>query len=104
MRGFHHFELSRRTLLVAMTVSLIACTGLPVLAQSDPLPSWNDTNTKQAIVEFVTDTTKEGSATSSARRADRDVRPRRNAVGRASDVQPGHLLPGSGSCRGRRKA
>lgn len=32
-------------------------------AQTDPLPSWNDTATKKAIVEFVTDTTKEGSAT-----------------------------------------
>ena len=41
----------------------MACSGLPALAQSDPLPSWNDTFAKQAIVEFVTDTTKEGSRT-----------------------------------------
>ncbi|MEQ1955146.1 HAD family hydrolase [Mesorhizobium sp. CN2-181] len=32
-------------------------------AQENPLPSWNDTATKNAIVEFVADTTKEGSAT-----------------------------------------
>jgi len=30
------------------------------LAQTDPLPSWNDGNAKQAIVEFVTATTTEG--------------------------------------------
>ena len=34
-----------------------------LLAQSDPLPSWNDTTAKRAIVEFVTETTKEGSRT-----------------------------------------
>lgn len=32
-------------------------------AQTDPLPSWNDTGTKKAIMEFVQSTTKEGSAT-----------------------------------------
>ena len=30
------------------------------LAQGDPLPSWNDTPTKQAIVEFVSGVTKSG--------------------------------------------
>jgi phosphoserine phosphatase len=33
----------------------------PTLAQGDPLPSWNDTPTKQAIVEFVGRVTKSGS-------------------------------------------
>jgi haloacid dehalogenase-like hydrolase len=32
----------------------------PASAQSDPLPSWNDTPTKQAIVEFVGRVTKAG--------------------------------------------
>ena len=34
--------------------------SLPTLAQGDPLPSWNDTSTKQAIVEFVGRVTKAG--------------------------------------------
>jgi phosphoserine phosphatase len=34
--------------------------SLPSLAQGDPLPSWNDTPTKQAIVEFVGRVTKSG--------------------------------------------
>src|SRR6202043_3325058 len=34
--------------------------SLPTLAQGDPLPSWNDTSTKQAIVEFVGRVTKPG--------------------------------------------
>ena len=67
MKVHHHLELSRRTLLAALAAILVpitmACSGLPALAQSDPLPSWNDTSAKQAIVEFVTDTTKEGSRT-----------------------------------------
>ena len=33
----------------------------PTLAQGDPLPSWNATATKQAIVEFVGRVTKPGS-------------------------------------------
>jgi hypothetical protein len=32
----------------------------PASAQSDPLPSWNDTPTKQSIVEFVGRVTKAG--------------------------------------------
>ena len=67
MKIGHHLELSRRTLLAALAAILVpitmACGGLPALAQSDPLPSWNDTSAKRAIVEFVTDTTKEGSRT-----------------------------------------
>lgn len=35
-------------------------SSVPVLAQGDPLPSWNDTPTKQAIVEFVDRVTKTG--------------------------------------------
>src|SRR5229473_1622528 len=34
--------------------------SLPTLAQGDPLPSWNDTPTKRAVVEFVGRVTKAG--------------------------------------------
>jgi len=34
--------------------------SLPALAQTDPLPSWNDGAAKQAIVTFVKDTTAKG--------------------------------------------
>jgi hypothetical protein len=44
---------------------LVVATGLIVsplaLAQTDPLPSWNDGPAKQAIVKFVQDTTTQGS-------------------------------------------
>ena len=35
--------------------------GLTAVAQTDPLPSWNDGPTKQSIVDFVTQVTTEGS-------------------------------------------
>src|SRR4051812_334768 len=35
--------------------------AVPALAQPDPLPSWNDTAPKAAIVAFVAKVTKEGS-------------------------------------------
>jgi phosphoglycolate phosphatase-like HAD superfamily hydrolase len=34
--------------------------ALPAQAQTDPLPSWNDTETKQAILAFVTNVTAAG--------------------------------------------
>ena len=42
---------------------LAAVFATPVLAQTDPLPSWNDGAAKQAIIEFVKATTTQGSAT-----------------------------------------
>ena len=45
-----------RALMLCALLSLAA----PVLAQSDPLPSWNDGPAKQAIVEFVQKTTTQG--------------------------------------------
>jgi phosphoglycolate phosphatase-like HAD superfamily hydrolase len=67
MRVYNHFELSRRALIAALGGLLLpvtmAYTGFPAHAQTDPLPSWNDTSPKRAIVEFVTETTKEGSPT-----------------------------------------
>ncbi|GLS32532.1 Phosphoserine phosphatase [Mesorhizobium albiziae] len=40
----------------------VALTPAVALAQTDPLPSWNDTQPKAAIVEFVEKVSKEGSA------------------------------------------
>ena len=44
------------------TLALVAGLVLsgPALAQTDPLPSWNDTPTKAAILDFVTRVTSEG--------------------------------------------
>lgn len=36
--------------------------SFPASAQNDPLPSWNETSTKQAIVDFVDRVTKAGGA------------------------------------------
>jgi len=57
---------SRRTLLSALVVlTVLPEMLLPAGAQTgvagDPLPSWNDGATKQAIVNFVTAVTREGS-------------------------------------------
>ena len=47
------------------SVAFFLCAALlataQALAQSDPLPSWNDTASKQAVVTFVEQVAKEGS-------------------------------------------
>jgi hypothetical protein len=59
--------LHRRQTLIALVLSVVpALTGIsafavPGLAQTDPLPSWNDTAPKQAILDFVQAVTTEGS-------------------------------------------
>jgi hypothetical protein len=45
---------------IALTF-LIALTTAMVVRADDPLPSWNDTAHKNAIIEFVERVTKEGS-------------------------------------------
>jgi phosphoserine phosphatase len=50
-------DLTRRTILAA---AMAAFLPLGAQAQTDPLPSWNDGTTKQAIVEFVTAATHAG--------------------------------------------
>jgi hypothetical protein len=52
---------SRRGLL-ANALALPVVIGLPVSlhAQTDPLPSWNEGASKQAIVEFVDRVTRQG--------------------------------------------
>ena len=43
--------------------ALLLLAGAPwTLAQTDPLPSWNDGPAKKAIVEFVQATTTQGGA------------------------------------------
>src|SRR5215467_10901857 len=49
---------SRRFVCFFFIVWPLAC----VSAQTDPLPSWNDTGPRKAIVAFVVKVTKEGSA------------------------------------------
>jgi hypothetical protein len=59
-----NFSVSRRTLIATLlassAASLIADRALQ--AQGDPLPSWNDGASKQAILGFVSEVTREGSA------------------------------------------
>ncbi|MEE4010792.1 HAD family hydrolase [Roseibium sp. FZY0029] len=49
-----------RTLVLCLMAVSVSAAG--ALAQSDPLPSWNDGANKQAIVEFVEAVTTEGGA------------------------------------------
>lgn len=59
-----HSKRSLRLLIAAcatIALSLLALTS-GALAQSDPLPSWNNTPVKQAILDFVTNVAREGSA------------------------------------------
>ncbi len=58
-------DINRRAMLTALAL-LPAFSGMvvpaSVRAQIDPLPSWNDGTTKQAIVEFVARVTRQGGA------------------------------------------
>jgi hypothetical protein len=58
------FGVGRRAVLSAV-VALPVLLALPAMAQTgpaDPLPSWNDTATKKAILSFVERVTKPGSS------------------------------------------
>ena len=48
--------------LAALATVVALWQGAPARAQTDPLPSWNDTAPKAAIVDFVEKVTTEGSA------------------------------------------
>jgi hypothetical protein len=53
--------LDRRTVLnLMLATSAIGLSGIPAQAQSDPLPSWNEGATKQAITAFVARVTTQG--------------------------------------------
>ncbi len=72
-------------------------------AAADPLPSWNDTVSKKAIVAFVAQRHEGGLAgLRPGRRAHRHLRQRRHALGRAADVLPALLRPRPRSRRSRR--
>jgi hypothetical protein len=49
-------------MLLASLVLLSTMLVSPALAQTDPLPSWNDGEVKQAIVKFVQSVTDRSSA------------------------------------------
>lgn len=51
--------ITRRLASTLCTFGLVAAAA-PALAQSDPLPSWNDGAAKRAIIAFVTETTTAG--------------------------------------------
>ena len=55
------FESARRT-NTPLAMALAIALGLANARAADPLPAWNDTAPKQAIVSFVGKVTKEGSA------------------------------------------
>ena len=51
----------RRTMLkLALATTAVGLGGIPAQAQSDPLPSWNDGATKQAITAFLARVTSQG--------------------------------------------
>jgi hypothetical protein len=85
------------TLLLAVVGSL--ASGTKALAQTDPLPSWNDGPAKQAIVEFVHATTDQPSpqfAPPEARIATFD---QDGTLGRVPDLHAGGLLLGPSAGR-----
>ena len=60
MRSFNVVNCSRRAVIVsffALAAILILLFPIPVTAQTDPLPSWNEGPAKQAIIKFVHATT-----------------------------------------------
>jgi len=60
MKRLHLKSISCLAVLVALTALLLVFSGF-AYAQSDPLPSWNNTAPKNAIVEFVEKVTETGS-------------------------------------------
>src|SRR4051812_7779567 len=53
-------RLNRRALLATLAVLPIGLRAISARAQPDPLPSWNDGATKNAINEFVSRVTVQG--------------------------------------------
>ena len=83
-----------RPILNALALLAIVIAGLTTAYAQDPLPSWNDGPAKQAIVDFVKATTENGGPNFvAARGTHRHLRPGRHALGRASDVLAGDVLP-----------
>ena len=81
---------------ILLAASFAAGLGAP---DDDPLPSWNDGPAKTGD-HRIRASDHDGQVepeVRAARRAHRDLRPGRHAVGRASDVHAGDLLPGPGT-------
>src|ERR1700761_5906529 len=55
-------KLKNTQLLVCICIVSTAFSSVWVHAQTDPLPSWNNTAPKKAIIAFVEKVTKEGTA------------------------------------------
>lgn len=53
-------DIARKVLGLVLTLSLIGLLAVPALAQTDPLPSWNEGAAKTAILDFVKRTISEG--------------------------------------------
>jgi phosphoglycolate phosphatase-like HAD superfamily hydrolase len=51
-----------RNTLLRVCIYIAVITSSSVWAQTDPLPSWNDTTPKKAIIAFVEKVTKEGTS------------------------------------------
>jgi len=62
MKWFALPMLTRRLLIAALATIVALGSGLPAAAQEDPLPSWNDSAAKTAILDLVAQTTTEGGA------------------------------------------
>ncbi len=54
-------DLAKFARAVPLGIAAILLVAVPALAQNDPLPSWNDTAPKAAVLAFVEKVTKEGS-------------------------------------------
>src|SRR6185436_5558880 len=92
--------LSRRVLLSTLAMlPMLSASLRPAQAQSDPLPSWNDGATKNAITDFVARITTQGGPLRAAGRARCHLRQRRHAVVRTADVRPARVRarPGEGA-------
>ena len=97
------YSIARFSALEAFVAfAMLAALSLPAVAEmpaTDALASWNEGPAKQAIVDFVKATTDQSSPElRSTRGSPRHLRSRWDAVGRTPNVQPGRLLPGSGTC------
>ncbi len=55
------YDLAKVARVAVLGIAAILLVAVPAWAQDDPLPSWNDTAPKAAIVAFVEKVTKEGS-------------------------------------------
>jgi hypothetical protein len=51
-----------KSIRITLTLLAMALIGYSTARAEDPLPSWNDGQTKQAIVDFVRSTTETGGA------------------------------------------